>query len=112
MGLALGLALLGFGGAASAEQKKLIGTIRSVDAAAGTIAVAESNGMRAMTFHVGDDSRVTDRNGRKGVALAAITPGSAVSVTYEDAKESGGDPVVRHMQVTLAPDTAASPPAE
>lgn len=109
MGLALGLTLLGLGGAALAEQRKLIGTITSVDAASGTIAVAESNGMRTMSFHVGDDSRVTDRSGRKGVALAAITPGSGVSVTYGDAEEAGGNPEVQHMQVTLAP---AEPPAE
>jgi len=112
MGLTLGLLLLGVGGAASAEQQKLIGTIRSVDAAAGTIDVAESNGMRAMTFHVSGHSRVTDRSGRKGVALDAITPGSVVSVTYEDAKESGGAPEVKHMQVTAAPSAAEAPPAE
>ena len=111
MGLALSLVLLGPGGAVSAEQRKLIGTITSVDAESGTIAVEESNGMRAMTFHVGDKSRVTDRTGRKGVALAAITPGSAVSVTYEDVGESGGDPEVRHMQVTVAaPGEAAATP--
>lgn len=33
------------------NQKKLIGTITSVDAATGTISVDESNGARAMTFH-------------------------------------------------------------
>jgi hypothetical protein len=112
MGLTLGLVLLGSGGAASAEQKKLIGTITSVDAAAGTIDVAESNGARTMSFHVGKKSRVTDRSGRKGVALDAITPGSVVSVTYEDAHESGGDPEVRHMQVTTAPTSEGSAPAE
>jgi hypothetical protein len=112
MGVALGLLLLAAGGAASAEQKKLIGTTTSVDAATGSIAVAESNGMRAMTFHVGKKSRVTDRSGRKGLALDALTPGSAVSVTYDDAGETGGDPEVRHMQVTLAPPASEAAPEE
>lgn len=102
MGLALGLLLLGFGGLASAEQKKLIGTITTVDVAAGTIAVDEANGARAMVFHVGKKSRITDRGGRKSLALAAIPPGSTASITWDDAAESGGDPEVRHMQVTLA----------
>jgi len=105
-GLALGLLLLGFGGTASAEQNKFIGTITTVDATAGTIAVDEANGGRTMTFHVGKKSRLTDRSGRKGVALDALTPGSAVSVTYEDAEQGGGDPEVRHMQITLAEASA------
>lgn len=112
MGLALGLVLLGFGGTASAEQNKLIGTIKSVDAATGTIAVDESNGMREMTFHVGSKSRVTDRNSRKSVAFGALTPGTVVSVTYADAKESGGDPEVQHMQVTVAAPAAEATATE
>lgn len=101
MALALGLVLLGTGGAASAEQRKLIGTITSVDAESGTVAVAESNGARTMTFHVSKKSRVTDRTGRKGVSFGALSPGDAVSVSYHVAEQDGADPEVSHMQVTL-----------
>ncbi len=100
MAFAVALLLLGAGGAASAEQRKLIGTITSVDAESGTVAVAESNGARTMTFHVGKKSRVTDRNGRKAVPFAALSSGDAVSVTYQDAEQAGADPEVSYMQVT------------
>lgn len=101
MALALGLVLLGTGGAASAEQRKLIGTITSVDAENRTVAVAESNGARTMTFRVGKESRVTDRTGRKGVRFDALSPGDAVSVTYEEPAQADANPELRYMQVTL-----------
>ncbi len=101
MALALGLVLLGAGEAASAEQRKLIGTITSVDAENGTVAVAESNGARTMTFHVGKESRVTDRTGRKGVSFDALSSGDTVSVTYAEPAQAGANPEVRYMKVTL-----------
>jgi hypothetical protein len=111
--LALGLLLLGTAGDVSAEQRKLIGTITSVDAETGTVAVAESNGARTMTFHVGDKSRVTDRTGRKGVSLDALSSGDAVSVSYQEPEQAGADPEVSHMQVTVVtPRPAATDAAD
>jgi hypothetical protein len=93
--LALGLLLLGVGGSASAEQKKLIGNITSIDVSASTFDVAESSGSREMTFTVGNKARITD--GRKVLKLADLQSGQSVSVTYAD---EDGTRVVQHMQVT------------
>ena len=101
MTLALALLLLGTAGTASAEQRKLIGTITSVDAESRTVAVAESNGARTMTFHVGKKSRLMDGTGRKGVSFDALSSGDIVSVSYQDAPQAGADPEVSHMQVKL-----------
>jgi hypothetical protein len=105
MSLALGLLLLGIGSSASAEQKKLIGEIASVDVAASTFDVEESSGSRAMTFTVADKARITD--GRKTLKLADLKSGQNVSVTY---LEEDGTKVVRHMQVT--PSMQAQPEQE
>jgi hypothetical protein len=103
---ALFVAVLVGAGAAHAQQNKLIGAVTTVDAAAGTFSVAESNGSREMDFRVDKKSRITDRVSHKGIKLADLAPGSAVSVTYVDAVD--GVALVRHMQVS-APRT---PPAE
>lgn len=100
---ALFVAVLFGAGAASAQQNKLIGSVTTVDAAAGTFSVVESNGSREMDFRVDKKSRIKDRVTHKGIKLADLAPESAVSVTYEDAED--GVALVRHMQVS-APRTS------
>jgi hypothetical protein len=99
MPVALGLALLGLAGAASAEQRKLIGDITSVDASANSF-VAQEKGATPVSFTVDGDSRITIRHSRKTLGLSSLKEGQSVSVSYD---EDGGTAVVRHMEVTPSP---------
>jgi len=92
---AVGLLLLGIGGAASAEDK-LIGSLAAVDVAAKTLAVLETGASEPTTFTV--DKKTLIREGNKEVALDALETGRNVKVSYEKGE---GVAVARRVDVSL-----------
>jgi hypothetical protein len=92
---AVGLLLLGIGGAASAEDK-LIGSLAAVDVAAKTLSVLETGSAEPITFSVGEKTLI--REGNKEVALDALEAGRNVKVSYEKAE---GVAVARRVDVSL-----------
>ena len=78
---AVGLVLLGLGGAASADEK-MIGNLSAVDVAAKTISVQETGSTDAKTFAV--DDKTVIREGRKEVKLSTLQPGREVKVGFVD----------------------------
>ena len=75
----MGLALLGLGGLASAEDK-MIGNLAAVDASANTLTVQETGTTDSTVFTV--NAKTTIREGRKEVPLATLETGRSVKVTY------------------------------
>jgi hypothetical protein len=97
--IALGIALLGAPGPASAQANKLIGHVTAIDADAGTVSISESHGSRSMDLRFDKKSKFAATATRQTVKPADIALGSAVTVLY-DVDDSGGLPHVRHMAVT------------
>jgi Domain of unknown function (DUF5666) len=92
---AVGLALLGFGGSAYAEDK-MIGNLSAVDAGAKTLTVQETGTSEATTFSV--DGKTVIREGRKEVPLATLETGRSVKVTFVKAD---GVAVARHVDLSV-----------
>ena len=103
--LLLGLALVVPASTAWAQQSKLIGSVTAVDATAGTVAVAESNGTQKRTFRVDRKSKIIVHGTHTSVNLADLAVGSAVVVTY--APGDGEILLLRRMEVT--PPKASTP---
>jgi uncharacterized protein (DUF2141 family) len=97
--LVMGAALLAAPGPAAAQANKLIGTVTSIDADAGTVSVSESHGSRAMDLRFDKKSKFVTRASRQTVKPADIAVGSAVTVLYDE--DGSGEPArVRHMSVS------------
>jgi uncharacterized protein DUF5666 len=82
MAAAVGLALLGLGGSASADEK-MIGNLAAVDTAAKTFSVQETGAADSTTFSV--DGKTEIREGREKLDLASLQTGRSVKVTYVQA---------------------------
>lgn len=91
----MGLALLGLGGLASAEEK-MIGNLAAVDAAANTLTVQETGTTESTVFTV--DGKTMIREGRKEVPLATLETGRSVKVTYV---QEEGVALARHVDLSV-----------
>ena len=92
---AVGLALLGLGGNAYADDK-MIGNVATIDSAAKTFSVQETGATDTTTFSV--DGKTQIREGKKEVAFSALESGHSVKVTYV---KSDGVAVARRVEVSV-----------
>lgn len=93
---AVGLVLLGLGGAASADEK-MIGNLAAVDAAGKTLTVQETGEAQPTTFAIDDATQI--REGRKDIEIGTLETGRSVKVTF--VAQEGGAPLARRVEVSV-----------
>jgi hypothetical protein len=103
---AVGLLLLGLGGAASADEK-MIGSLAAIDVAAKTLTVQETGAGESTTFAIDDETQI--REGRKDIALTALTVGRSVKVTF--APQGGAAPLARRIEMSVELGGIAATPS-